>query len=166
VDTEGGAGELEVAVECALRIVTAAAQASGSLRRRLEVRGFAPELAVSAVARLAEMGLVDDEAFAAGVARRMAERCESDACIRARLGKRGVSRAGAAAAVGALEMGEDERAERFARARLGRRRGESADGYRLRVCCALRRRWFPWGVAEDVAAELASGSEGDACAIA
>ena len=56
--------ERERARESALRLLTVRARSEGELRDRLREKGFADAVAAETIAALAEVGLVDDAAFA------------------------------------------------------------------------------------------------------
>ncbi|WP_232331961.1 recombination regulator RecX [Nocardia puris] len=57
-------GTVEQAKEACLRLLAVRARSRAELLNRLAAKGFTVEVAESAVARLAEVGLVDDAAFA------------------------------------------------------------------------------------------------------
>ena len=81
----------EVARELCLQLLTARPRAAAELRTACEARGVPPEVAAQVVARLGEVGLVDDEAFAAAfVESRHRSRGLSRRALEAELRRRGV----------------------------------------------------------------------------
>ncbi|NEG79257.1 RecX family transcriptional regulator [Bifidobacterium avesanii] len=66
--------------EAALTLLDAAPRSSGALAQRLRDKGYAPDVADAVVARLIEVRLIDDEAYAQSVLR---------ACVGRDLGARG-----------------------------------------------------------------------------
>jgi SOS response regulatory protein OraA/RecX len=86
-----------------------------SLEHRLERRGVAPAERDAALETLERAGLVDDQRFAAGRARTLAERGWGDAAIHAELERNGVAEEPIAAALAALEPERDRAREHAAR---------------------------------------------------
>ncbi|RJO75268.1 regulatory protein RecX [Nocardia panacis] len=60
----GSSGTVEQAKEASLRLLAVRARSRAELSRRLTMKGFAPETIEAALERLAEVGLIDDAAFA------------------------------------------------------------------------------------------------------
>ena len=104
------------AVDTALRAVARRDQSAASLHQRLRRRGVAPSLREATVARLTDVGLVDDRRYAVRRAESLAERGYGDAAISWRLGREGVAEAVVEEAVVALEP-EGERVRRIVAAR-------------------------------------------------
>jgi regulatory protein len=104
------------AVETALRALRAGDRSAAELDRRLAKRGAEPEERREALALLERVGYVNDDRFALGRARVLAERGSGDALIRDDLERRGIAGATLEAALASLEP-EQVRAGRIASAR-------------------------------------------------
>lgn len=72
--------DTEACKEAALRLLDAAARSTGSLAKKLKERGYADETIDAVIARLVELQLLDDEAYAQSVIR---------ACVHREMGERG-----------------------------------------------------------------------------
>jgi regulatory protein len=82
-----------VVLEAALRFLEARARSEAEVRRRLTTAGYRPELVDAAVARLLELGVLDDEAFArAWVESRDRARPRGERALRRELSLKGVER--------------------------------------------------------------------------
>src|SRR5262245_30998829 len=82
-----------VVLEAALRFLEARARSESEVRRRLTTAGYRPELVDGAVTRLAELGILDDEAFArAWVESRDRARPRGERALRRELQLKGVER--------------------------------------------------------------------------
>jgi regulatory protein len=86
--------ELILARVRALALLSRAAHTRRGLARKLQARGFSAEAVAHAVARMSELGYLDDRAFAESwVQSRMAQRTEGVKSLSLGLIKRGVARA-------------------------------------------------------------------------
>jgi regulatory protein len=82
-----------IVLETALRFLEARARSEAEVRRRLTSAGYRPELVDGAVTRLAELGILDDEAFArAWVESRDRARPRGERALRRELALKGVDR--------------------------------------------------------------------------
>ena len=166
------AAEPEHVLEAAARSLGGAPKTSKALAERLIRLGYPEEHVRAAVARLEQVGLLDDERLARSLLEsRDRSRQRGDRALRAELRRRGVGEelatsllAERAADEGGPDSGGAElRAARAAAARLRLRAGDPrSEGQR--VAQALARRGFPpamaWQVAKErLAAELHEGAE-------
>jgi SOS response regulatory protein OraA/RecX len=109
--------EFVLARSRALSLLSRSAHTRRGLARKLEARGFGPEAVKAAVDRMAELGYLDDRAFALDWARaRIAGRAEGWKAVYRGLLRRGVPRstAGEAAAEVCSDEAELEMARRLA----------------------------------------------------
>ncbi|MGC4175804.1 regulatory protein RecX [Demequina sp.] len=105
----------ERAREIALRLLTHSARSCAQLREKLIARDVAPELADSLIARYVEVGLLDDAALAAQIARtRHAERGLAPRAIRLELQRKGFTQDDIAAALEPIPDSIDDRAHEIA----------------------------------------------------
>jgi regulatory protein len=108
----------ERAREIALRLLTHSPRSCAQLREKLVARDVEPALADSLIARYIEVGLLDDGALAAQIARtRHAERGLAPRAIRMELHRKGFSEEDIAAALEPIDDGIDDRAREIARKR-------------------------------------------------
>lgn len=92
-------------LDAGLRLLSRRAHSRVELRRKLARRGFDPETIDSVVARLTELGYLDDGAFAAGLVRRRAA-LRGPLALSAELAARGVDRHLVDAALGTFGVDE------------------------------------------------------------
>ena len=134
------------ALDGGLRLLARRAHSRLELRQKLHRRGYDPDEVEAALSRLAELGYVDDAAFARGlVLRRSGQR--GPRALAGELSARGIDRAGIAEAL----EGVDEEAELAAATRLAERlyAERPLPGYKEvldRVGSKLMRRGFSAGV--------------------
>jgi regulatory protein len=84
----------QVVLEAALRFLEARQRSIAEVRRRLTTAGYRAELVEGAVARLAELGMLDDEAFArAWIESRDRARPRGERALRRELALKGIERA-------------------------------------------------------------------------
>lgn len=77
----------------ALRFLESRARSAFEVRRRLVTHGYRPDLVEGCIARLTELGMLDDEAFARGwVESRDRARPRGERALRAELHQKGVDR--------------------------------------------------------------------------
>lgn len=131
---------------------------SAELCAKLVEKGAEPDDAALAVARMVELGFVNDSNYAAMVVRHYAAKGYGRARIREELRKRRVPRELWDAAL--CEMPEQaDTVERLLAAKL---RGRSPEGDDLRrACAALIRRGFSWEEVSSAAKRLSHGLELD-----
>lgn len=149
--------------EAALRLLAVRPRSTAELSRRLRMKGYAPEEVEPVLARMAELGMMDDAAFAGMVARdRVRLRPQGRRRIESELRAKGVDGATARAAVeGALESEDTDEGElaRRAAAKWRPRPGEEPAKARRRLHAFLARRGFGGEVARQVADEVLGGEE-------
>lgn len=114
--TTTAADPAERAREIALRILTHSPRSCAQLRSRLIDKGVEPGLADSLIARYVEVGLLDDAALAAQIARtRHNERGLAPRAIRLELQRKGFEPADIEAALEPIDDAIDDRARELAR---------------------------------------------------
>jgi len=127
-------------LEAALRLLSYRPRSEAEVRRGLS-RRFSPSLVEEAIARLTDMGLLDDAAFARFWRQnREQHRPRSAFAMKWELLRRGVSREVAAEALAGLD--EEENAYGAARRMLHKLGQVDYDTFRKRVVTYLRRRGF------------------------
>lgn len=127
-------------LERAIRMLSFRPLSCKELRDKLVAKGVEPELAEYCPQRLTEMGLMDDAAYAASLARHYASRGYGAGRIRAELARRGISRDLWDEAVAQLPSSEPA-VDRILRTKL--KDPEDRDQIR-KVTAALYRRGFSW----------------------
>ena len=137
------------AVEVACRALSARDHSAASLDARLERRGIGADERAAAVARLEELGYVDDRRFAFGRALVLAERGAGDLLVAHDLERHGIAADLSSEAIASLEP-ESERA-----GAIVERRGATAKTARL-----LATRGFGQDVVEAVVAAAADDAVG------
>lgn len=150
--------DIETAREIALKRLTVAPKSKRVLTRDLVKRGVAPEMADEVVARMAEVGLIDDAAFAqAWVNTRHQGRGLARRALRSELRLQGVADEVASEAVDALST-EDEfvRAKQLVERRV-RVSGALTDEKQIRrVTGMLQRKGYSFGLISAVLRDLSS----------
>ncbi len=146
------------ALDTGLRLLARRAHSRLELRRKLARRGYAEDEVQAAMARLAELGYLDDASFAEGHVRRRS-RSLGPLALSAELAQRGVDRHLAAAALESL----DRPAQVAAAARLAERLVASRrpPGYRElldSVGAKLLRRGYSMGVAREACRAVWEGT--------
>jgi regulatory protein len=135
-------GTYEAALQRAGRLIARRPRTESDLRAALTRVGFAPELVERALARLGELGLVDDHAFAEAWVAERARRGLSERALVAELEAKGVPRSIAEVAVGAAALDDGERARALAVAHLERLRGLPPARQAARLQGLLARRGY------------------------
>jgi SOS response regulatory protein OraA/RecX len=118
---------------------------TAELRRRLEQRGFARDVAAVVVTALVDDGWMDDQAFAQALCRSWLKRSPAGSrWLLHKLAEKGVHRELAESVVEELLAGTDQQAEadRLAKDRLRKMASVPEEKARQRVAAALRRRGF------------------------
>ena len=106
----------ELVLAAAARFLEARARSVGEVRRRLTQAGYREELVDGAIARLIDLGVLDDDAFSrAWVESRDRARPRGESALRRELATRGVARETIDAALDARRSGE--RTDRLGEAR-------------------------------------------------
>ena len=83
-----------VVLEAAARFLEVRSRSIAEVRRRLTTNGYRPDLVQGAIARMTELGMLDDTAFAqAWVESRDRTRPRGERAIRAELGQKGLEKA-------------------------------------------------------------------------
>lgn len=168
-----------VVLEAAARFLEARARSIGEVRRRLTSAGYRADLVEGAIARLSELGVLDDEAFArAWLESRDRARPRGERALADELRLRGVDRAIVVEALeerrvastavdvaddGAPAPSADEAAAERLLARYARTLARVADPRvrRQRAYALLARNGFDPGVCATLSARLADTAEDD-----
>lgn len=140
---------VEVARQVCLDQLSYTARTRAELASALAHRGVPPEVAEQVLSRFGEVGLVDDEAFAAAwVARRSAGKGLARRALRQELRQRGIADTTAAQALEALDP-EDEvvHARALVERRLASTAGLATDARLRRLVGMLARKGYPSGLA-------------------
>ena len=143
--------QVEAARDIALRRLDRCAAPRAVLARTLERRGIDPRVAKEALDRLEAAGVVDDDAYAAALARtRFAEKGAARRAIAEELERKGVGQA----AIGAALSQVDDEAEVAAALALARKKIASTRGLepavrRRRALALLGRKGYPAQAAAD-----------------
>lgn len=83
----------QVVLDAALRFLEARQRSSAEVRRRLTTGGYRPDLVEGAIARLTDLGMLDDEAFArAWIESRDRARPRGERALRQELALKGIDR--------------------------------------------------------------------------
>ncbi len=147
--------------DAALSLLSYRARSATELKRRLKRKGFEDETAESTVARMGEMGMVDDAAFAESFVRdRVRLRPHGRRRLAQELRAKGVDDDTARAAIDGVMEREDASEADLARAAAARwrpRPGEEPGRARRRLQAFLARRGFAGEVVRDVVNELLPG---------
>ena len=139
--------DYERAMARAGRLLAARPRATNELRGRLLGAGFAPGPVERALARLTELGLLDDDSFARQwVAER--SRSRSSRALLHELGAKGIDRAVAERAVAEAEPNEESAAAALAARYVGRVSALPLPKQALRIAGMLARRGYPSDIVE------------------
>ena len=140
------AAQAEQAMRAAMRLIDARPRSAAELRQRLRRKEFPPEVAEQAVARLSELGLVDDAAFSRMlIESRQSFRLRGQIAIRDELRRKGVSRDVVDSALAEADDPEAEQERAMAVARNALRRYADAPdrlSFQRRLGGLLQRRGF------------------------
>lgn len=147
--------QVELARTVALNQLAVRNRSAVELRRAMARRGIPEDVATEVLDRLGEVGLVDDAAFASGLAAsRLSHSMRGRHRIRQELAERGVSREEADQVLAQLDPeSELDAARRFAEKRARALSGMERHVAYRRLGGALARRGFPSGVVEQVLGE-------------
>ena len=147
------------ALDAALRLLARRAHSRVELRRKLGRRGYEEDEIQAALVRLAELGYVDDAAFAAGHVRRRSS-SRGPLALTAELAARGVDRQAAGRALAGFDRAAQvASATRLAERLCGRTRPAGYGELLDTVGAKLLRRGFPSGVAREACWALWAGRE-------
>jgi len=140
--------------EAALRLLAVRPRSAAELARRLQMKGYGPEVAEEVIGRLRELGMIDDAAFAGMLARdRVRLRPQGSRRLANELRQKGVDEETARAAIRetlASEETDDRELARRAAARWRPRAGEEPERARRRLHGFLARRGFDGEVIREV----------------
>lgn len=150
-----------VARAICLRQLDHRARTRAELAATLRGRTVPDEVAGSVLDRLAEVGLIDDDALASGYALAVhRERGLARHAVAMKLRQRGVEESAVLAAVGQLSAeSEADTARRLAHVRLKSLRGLAPQTQARRLVALLARRGYPPGLAHEVVREVLAGAE-------
>jgi regulatory protein len=161
----GAVDDPAILLEAALRFLEPRQRSIGEVRRRLTRVGYREELVEGAIARLVELGMLDDEAFARSwIESRDRARPRGERALRFELARKGVDRQTADETI-AERLAEHPEADADAAARLLARNARSLarvsdpQARRQRAYAILARNGFDPEVAS--AAARAIGAESD-----
>ena len=148
------------ALDAGLRYLTGRAHSRLELRRKLARKGFEPEEVDVALTRLAELGYLDDDAFARALVRRRSSG-RGPAAVAAELAAKGIGRDGIAAALAGL----DADSQIAAATRLAERlyAEKPVPGYREmldRIGSRLLRRGYSSSVVREACRAVLAGAAG------
>jgi regulatory protein len=172
----GAIDDPAVVLEAALRFLEPRQRSIGEVRRRLTRVGYQPELVEGAIARLAELGMLDDAAFArTWVESRDRARPRGERALRQELAQKGVERAVVDEVIGEREPGQgsdgpgqgsdgpspdEAAAERLLHRHLGAlNRVPDTRARRQRAYALLARNGFDPDVAGRLSARVASAAD-------
>lgn len=136
--------EVALAVREALEIIARAPRSEQELVTRLRRKGFGAAATTQAVARVGELGYIDDEAYARMMVARLERKGDMGYLrMRQELLRRGISVSVADAVLGPVDhLQERERALKLARRRVASSRAPSTDASVRRLAGYLQRRGF------------------------
>ncbi|MFC9896269.1 recombination regulator RecX [Nocardia sp. NPDC127579] len=156
-------GTVEQAKEACLRLLAVRARSRAELVQRLAAKGYTPEISDQALDRLAEVGLIDDAAFAEQwVHSRHTFSGKGKHALAQELRRKGVAHSDAAAALDAITTDDESvRATELVRRKLRTLPATLDHDKRLRRLTAmLARRGYPQSLAFTIVkAELAANDE-------
>ena len=105
----GAVDDPAVVLEAALRFLEPRQRSIGEVRRRLTRVGYQPELVEGAIARLVELGVLDDEAFARSwIESRDRARPRGQRALRSELAQKGIDRQTSYEVMAKREVSEPE----------------------------------------------------------
>ncbi|HET7869819.1 MAG TPA: regulatory protein RecX [Actinomycetota bacterium] len=137
----------------ALRLLAVRPRSRREMESRLRSAGFDAETVAEELARLEEVGLVDDERFAQEFAEQaLGRRLSGRRAVASSLAARGVSRPAIELALQDVEVDDDVRAAELARSRASRLRGLAPEVAYRRLVSFLARRGYEGAVARRAAA--------------
>jgi regulatory protein len=146
------------AYQAALRLIEARPRSSAELRDRLGRKEFAPEAIEAAIARLTELGLVDDAAFARfWVENRQVFRPRGAGALRDELRRKGIAPDIVASVVSDTALAGDDvaKAQTLARAALRKYAGSADRGaFTRRMGGYLQRRGFSFEIIRPIVEQL------------
>lgn len=145
-----------VARAICLRLLAAAARPRAGLAAALARKGIPPDVAGRVLDRLAEVGLIDDEAYAQSfVASRHRHGALGAAALRDQLKRKGVDPQTASSAVAVVDRdAEYERARAFVERRVDSAMAHGTDTARRRLLGLLARRGYPADLAQRVVEQV------------
>lgn len=145
----GEEGARRGALAAGLRLLSYRQRSEEELRRRLESKRYSRNAIDSALARLRELGYLDDEAFARyWTETRQARRPRSRRLLASELRSRGIDKETAEQAT--ADVSDEDAAYLAASGRLGALRGQEQRAFRERLGRFLTSRGFGYDVARQV----------------
>jgi regulatory protein len=154
------AGEKPLAINQALNILGYRARSEGELRQRLVRSGYAEQTVSEALARIRELGYLDDEAFARDLASSGARKKYGPRRILGNLRRAGVGEVVAQNAVEEEFAGRSEYEEALAAAQRRYNTGEGSDAQARRVYGFLMRRGYSVGVCAEISRSYRQETDG------
>lgn len=150
------AAQRELARIVALNQLSARDRSAAELRRALARRGIADDIVTEVLERFGEVGLVDDAAFASGLASsRVAHSMRGRYRIKQELEERGISREEIDDTLARLDPDDElDAARRFAQKRIRSLSGLERRVASRRLGAALARRGFPSRIVEQALGEV------------
>lgn len=153
IETLRTADELESAKQSAIRLIGYRPRSAAEVRDHLRGKGFANDTVVQALARLQELELLDDAAFARyWVEQRETFRPRSQMALRQELAQKGVSREFIDAAL--QDVDETAAARQAAQKQVARWQGLPQDEFKHKVGSYLQRRGFSYGIIKEISNEM------------
>ena len=135
------------AYEAALTLLDFSMRTAGELRKGLVRRGYAGPAAEAAVAKLVEVGLINDRDYAARITETASRKAVGVYSLRRKLMAKGISEADAEVALEALDDAQQLSAAKTAAEKLGRKyRDLEPREARRKLSQALARRGFSWDI--------------------
>ena len=167
-DRLGAVDDPAIVLEAALRFLEPRERSIGEVRRRLSRVGYREELVEGAIARLVELGMLDDQAFARSwIESRDRARPRGERALRFELARKGVDRKTADETI-AARAAEHPEADTDAAARLLARNSRALDrvgdprARRERAYALLARNGFDPEVAAAASRALGAQTDEDA----
>src|SRR5262249_36568526 len=149
----------------ALRFLEARPRSTAEVRARLERKDFAPEAIDAALARLAELGLIDDAAFARfWVENRQASRPRGAGALRDELRRKGIDAAVATEVLSDETLTGDEAASAWGLARAALRKyanSRDRNAFTRRMGGYLQRRGFTFEIIRPIVDQLWAELDGN-----
>jgi regulatory protein len=153
------AGEKPLAMNRALSILSYRARAKGELRERLTRAGYARETVVVVVARLEELGYLDDEEFARNLVREEARKKYGPRRVLGDLRRAGIDEEVAREVLEEEFMKRSEYQTALAIVQRRYNRRERSDAQARRVYGFLMRRGYSASVCAEIAREYRQGTD-------
>ncbi|MCL2422616.1 MAG: recombination regulator RecX [Micrococcales bacterium] len=153
----------QVARTIALRLLNTAPRSRSELAQAMARKGVPDDVAVRVLDRFAEVGLIDDDAYAQALVRtRHAERGQTGQALRAELRRRGLDDDTVAEALAQVTPEDEEAtARRLVARKLASTSGLDTEVRVRRTLAFLGRKGYPAGLAHRLVREELSAEEAD-----